>query len=128
MELEQIFQEADAALMKYAGVDVIVRRGEHSCRWRALIGSTVFEQTDNSSALIAFESVDFIGKAAALIFDDEAEPTEPQRGDRIWRTVRGTTMVYEVLNLNNTPCFKYSDTDRTSIRIHCKLIDEVAGI
>jgi hypothetical protein len=127
MDLDQAVQDADAALIAFAGKSVIYRRGEYSCNWRAIQGSTRFETADANGVMVSFQSADFIGKADELVLDEEpsAGPVEPVRGDRIWKRKGNSTLVYEVLNLGNAPCFRHSDPERFAIRIHCKLIEVV---
>lgn len=127
MDLETAFQEADAALIAFAGKDVIYRRDEYSCTWRAIQGSTTFETAEADGMTVSFNSADFIGKVEELVLDEEptAGPVEPKRGDRIWKRRGKSILVYEVLCLNGQPVYRYSDPERSTIRIHCKLIEVV---
>lgn len=124
MNLDQAFQDAETTLIAFAGKPVIYRRGEYSCTWQAVQGTTTFETTDANDVSVSFESVDFIGKSDELILDEEptAGPIEPARGDRIWKRQGNSTLEYEVLCLNGQPAYKYSDPERFTIRIHTKLI------
>ena len=127
MDLDQAFQEAENTFIAFAGKPVIYRRGEYSCNWRAVQDTTNFEQTDANGVSVSFESADFIGKTEELVLDEEptAGPIEPKRGDRIWKRQGNSTLVYEVLNLKDQPPYKYSDPERFTIRIHCKLIEVI---
>jgi hypothetical protein len=127
MTFDQAIQDAGALLIAFAGKPVIYRRGEQQVSWRAIQGTTNFETTEADGMTVSFNSADFIGKADELVLDEEpiVGPVEPKRGDRIWKRKGNSTLVYEVLNLGNTPCFRYSDPERSTIRIHCKLIEVI---
>ena len=107
------------------GKPVVYRRGESSCTWRAVQGATNFETADANGVMVSFTSADFIGKADELILDEEPTigPVEPQRGDRIWKRKGNSTLVYEILSLNGQPAYRYSDPERSIIRIHTKLLE-----
>jgi hypothetical protein len=129
MDLDDVYREAEATFLAIAGRPVIFRRGEQQISWTAIQDSTVFEIADANGVMVSFESTDFIGSAGDLMFDEETTPVVPTRGDRIWKRLGTTTLVYEVLNLGNAvPPYRYCDPERTSIRLHTKLIEEVGGV
>jgi hypothetical protein len=124
MDLDTAFQDAETRLIAFAGKPVVYRRGEYSCAWRAIQGSTAFESVESNRVTVSFDSTDFIGKAEELVLDEEptSGPVTPQRGDCILKLAGTSTLEYEVLCLNSQPPYRYSDPERSSIRIHCKLV------
>jgi hypothetical protein len=121
--LDDILAEADATLLALVGRLVEYRRGESRVSWFAAVGSTQFE-VSTEYGLESYESRDYIGLAADLILDDGTEEVAitPQQGDRIYDS--RTSFVYEVSAPQGQPCFKYSDPNRTVVRVHTKCIGE----
>jgi predicted MarR family transcription regulator len=56
------------------------------------------------------------------------QPTLPQRGDWIEETDAERTYRYEVRPLGDEPCWRYSDSQRQTLRIHTQALgSEDAG-
>jgi hypothetical protein len=88
-------------------------------------GSTTFEEESSTVAglILRVESRDWIVKAADLIID--AERTLPKEGDLVKRTEEGKLFTFKVLSFAGEPVFRFTDSYRTSLRIHTKLISTV---
>jgi hypothetical protein len=118
--------QSELTTIKLYGVDVVYRRGELAIPWRAIPSANSYPMINADGSLTTWEAEDFVGDSEGLL--DEDEPTagqlEPERGDRIWKQVRGTIFVYEVQPIPGSQCYKYSGPDRRIIRIHSKLIEE----
>lgn len=80
----------------------------------AMKGTTSFDSEQADGSMIRFESLDYIFKASEFV------PLLglPQGGDLIY----DGTHIYEVLAINGSQPFRYSDRHRTLIRIHTKQI------
>ena len=83
----------------------------------ACLGSSQFEAENNQGLIERYESRDFLVKAPELVID--GQQFLPQRGDRIVDDRTG--MTYEVLEAGGE-CWRYSDPNRISLRIHTKLV------
>ncbi len=97
---------------------VMYQRGGDEVELSATIGRTVFEQDDHAGGLTRIESRDFLIRAIDLVL--AAETTLPQPGDRIIETDAIATYTYEVMAPGNEPPWRYSDVNRTTLRIHTK--------
>jgi hypothetical protein len=111
------------------------RRGTKTIAIRATVGRTQFELTDDHGTMQRIESVDFIVRAGDLQWPVEGRP---QAGDRIItrdglyppddeEPDRGLIREYEVLSLPGVPCWRYSDPNMRSWRVHTKLVKEYVG-
>jgi len=83
----------------------------------ATYGTTVFEQ-DSQVGIVRWEAKDFIFTTADLTLN--AAVIEPKNGDRI---TDHNGNVFQVLGMDDTPCFKYCDPFRKQIRVHTKQVD-----
>jgi len=91
--------------------DAVYRRGAATTDVRAVVGRTVFRTSNSYGEWVRTETRDFIVAAGIL-------PFEPARGDRIaWNGAE-----YEVLAPPNEPVWRWSDPQRTAMRIHTKLV------
>lgn len=75
----------------------------------AVLGKTIFRTQDDYGAYIRYEARDFIVKAGLLNF-------EPESGDKI--ICLGST--YEVLAPHGESVSRWSDPEKTALRIHTK--------
>lgn len=116
---------ADRRETHLAGL-VTYQRGQDSVDVPATTGQTVFRFDDPSSyggATIRYVSRDFIVRVEHLTLDGVR--VEPHRGDRVLETSNGTLYTHEVMPPGgDEPEWRYSDPQRTTYRIHTKLIEE----
>lgn len=108
-------------LQNAAGETVTYERGLDSASLTAVIGRTEWDSIEGEGLVTRIESEDFLIEAADLVL--AGEQTEPQRGDRIKRTIGGTTHVFEVLPFGaagDEQPFRYSDRSRSLLRVHTK--------
>ncbi len=99
---------------------VTYQRGSDEVELSATIGRTVFEQDDHAGGLTRIESRDFLIRAADLVLASEV--TLPQPGDRIIEIDSIATYTYEVMAPGNEPPWRYSDVNRSTLRIHTKQV------
>lgn len=99
---------------------VVYERGVHSVEAAATIGRTVFEVADEAGFISRIESRDFIVRAADLVLNGAA--VLPQRGDRVRETVGPRVFVYEVLSPAGEDVWRFSDPQRTDVRVHTKFV------
>lgn len=106
------------AIRQVTSIDVVYEReGVQIDGLKATPGKSSFDSTDASGVQILSESKDFIFAATDLQVDEEE--FIPERGDRI---IEGD-FTYEVMTpLGSEDCWKYSDSQRSTIRIHTKLV------
>lgn len=97
----------------------ITRGGSTTSAVSARVGSTPFEVDDGDGMTLSVEAVDWLIAAAA--YRIAGVVTLPAHGDLIRRTLGSTVYVYEVLPMGSEPCFRFSDRDRSRLRIHSKL-------
>lgn len=68
------------------------------------------------------DDVDFLIAEADLRAD--GVPVEPRADDRVYRSLDGTTHVYEVLPRGGDKPWRWSDPQRTIRRIHARHVDD----
>lgn len=85
---------------------------------QATIGRTQFESTDEYGRVLRTESRDFLVRAADLVIDGPA--VLPRSGDLI---IEGG-LRYEVMSPPGEPEWRWSDVNRSTLRIHTKQTDE----
>jgi hypothetical protein len=100
---------------KHLSSPVIYRRGEDTAEVLATIGKTIFRIEDEYGRIVHYESRDFLISSADLVINGTI--TTPQRGDEII----DEGFVYEVMAPANEPEWRYSDTNRQTLRIHTKM-------
>ena len=105
-----------------AGVTVTYQRGEQQAQLTAVVGQTIFEQTDEYGIINRTESRDFLIAVEDLALD--GQPIEPARGDRIIETDSTGTHTYEVMAPGDEPPWRFSDPHRQVYRIHTRQIQE----
>jgi len=105
-----------------AGVQVTYHRGEDSVTiQQAVRGSSQYEADDGRGLVTEVQVEDFLIPAAGLVLGGLA--TEPEDGDRIEQVVGAKRLTYEVMAPSSAEtAWRYSDTTRTTLRIHTKLI------
>lgn len=89
----------------------------------ATIGSTDFEQSDDSGFIHRVQARDYIVRTQDLAIN--GVPITPQPGDVIHEhdAATGRTYVYEVRAFGSEPPWRWSDPFRRAMRIHTKLVD-----
>lgn len=102
---------------------VTYQRGGDSVEVPATTGQTVFRFDDSAGATVRFVSRDFLIRVDDLVLNGTA--IQPRRGDRVIETANGRVYTHEVMPFgNDEPEWRYSDPQRTTCRIHTKLIQE----
>lgn len=100
-----------------AGRTVTYRRGVDEAEVTATVGSSRFEQANQSGVLEQWESRDFMITTADLPYGD------PQRGDRIVEDQGGELVEYECSSPRGVPEWHYGDAFRSIVRVHTTQID-----
>jgi hypothetical protein len=101
---------------------VIYQRGGDNVEVSATMGQTVFRFDDSAGATVRFVSRDFLVRVEHLVINGVA--IEPQRGDQVIETSGGKVYTHEVMPFSgDEPEWRYSDPQRTTYRIHTKLIE-----
>lgn len=98
--------------------EVHYRRGAATIALNATVGRTEWEQTDEHGLIQRIESRDFLVRTADLV--DGGNPFLPAPGDQI---VDGA--VYEVMAMADEQSWRYSATNRGTVRIHTKMVGSV---
>lgn len=101
-------------------IDITYQRDADEVVVKAVIGKTVFRVENGNGLVERIESRDFLVKATDLVLADEQ--VDPATGDRILEEAIGKIFTYEVLAPGNEPCWRYSDPQRRTLRIHTKLV------
>jgi hypothetical protein len=104
----------------HASRDVTYQRGALEAVVRATVGRTEFELADDHGGVTRFESRDFLILAADLVLG--ATATLPQYGDHIVETQGALTFIYQVLDQDGRPLYRFSDPYRKLLRIHTKRV------
>lgn len=102
-----------SALKANASDSVRIVRGPHSTPVVATIGRTHAERTTEDGIVLSTRIRAYLIAAAEYRFAGQL--TEPQRGDLI---VEADGATFEVLPPSGEPPFRWSDTGRTTYRIH----------
>ena len=94
----------------YCSTPVEYRRGVDSHTVEAVLGQTNYDVVDEYGGRVGAQVADFLVRAEAFPFDT------PQPGDQI--VYDG--VVYEVMDLAGQGHWRWSDPDRTMLRIHTR--------
>ena len=97
---------------------VTYRRGPDAVEVPATVAATRFEVDDGTGMVLEAEVRDYLIAAADLVLSGER--TLPERGDEIVETRAGEAFVYEVMDLGPERHYRFSDPDRTTLRIHTR--------
>lgn len=103
---------------------VTVARAGVTANVTAMKTAPDYEIVEDNGAAVKAESVDFVMQSAVYKVGAANAVVEPAPGDTITESLGGKTLVYEVMELSGTSCFKYSDADRIALRVHTKLVSE----
>lgn len=98
---------------------VTYARGEDTVTVLATVGRTDADVSDGAT-ITALRSRDYLIAAADLELDGEA--ITPQAGDQVRETIGGDVQTFEVQLVAGSPCWEYSDPNRTVFRVHTRLI------
>lgn len=109
--------DALADLRSETGVSATYRRGDSEIPLTKVgRGTKTFRFVDERGTAKRIETSDFLIETAQLVLGGSV--IEPRIGDRITETVAGQLVTYQVVSINKEPCFRWSDPDRTQMRIH----------
>jgi len=99
---------------------VVYLRGGDSVELDATVGRTVFEQADQFGVIQRTETRDYLVRAQDLVLG--GGETTPKAGDRVREPSGTAALLYEVMSIGNEPPYRFSDPERTTLRIHTKFI------
>ncbi len=107
------------------GIAVVYSIRDHgrdlTCTPTAWTGNTVYSVNRQDGASIEFGEIDFMIDASTLKFNDVL--VEPRKGARIACTLNEIACVFEIREPSTgDPAWRYSGTDRTIYRVHCKRV------
>ncbi len=105
--LNTVFQTSESVEVRYS-------RGEQVVFVRATRGQTEVPMVDANGLACTFQAADFL--IAAETIDFGAGVVEPKPDDQILDGGR----IYRVQRVPGADCFRYSDPDRTVVRVHAK--------
>ncbi len=100
--------------------EVLYRRGATEATVPATVAATRFEVDDGTGMILEQEMRDYLVATADLVLG--GKNVLPERGDEIVETRGGTAHVYEVMDLGPERHYRFCDPDRTTLRIHTKLV------
>ena len=128
--MSEVFADATAALAAtlagVCGLAVTYRRGESAVKATAWRSYRTGEVTDETGALVAYESWDWFLEVAAL--GDPASPAGglglPEPGDAV---VTAGGEVYELIGQAGQKHFQWAGPSGTLLRIHAKHVATEAG-
>ena len=93
------------------------RRGGDVLTVSAAVGSTTFELTDDQGVRSQVASRDY------LIEDSELNGVDPKPGDVVFdKDEDGNPIAYEVNNMDSEACWRWSDRNRITRRVHTKQV------
>ena len=122
MSIASYFGDALTTLRSNAGETVTYKRDSDSVTLTAVLGQTEFPFEQDDGEVVEFVSRDFIVAAADQVLSGSA--ITPASGDEIERTVDGATYTYEVMHPAGERPYRWSDPDRTTFRVHTRLVEE----
>ena len=112
-------------LKTHAGESVVYVRGAQTVTLTATPGKSLLRLDDGyGGARIEWTDADWLIASADLVLGGSA--TEPQRGDKIRRTIGDLVYVYEVSAPGAEPVWRWSDSYQTTYRVHAKHISTEA--
>lgn len=95
--------------------------GDQTVDLNATIGQTVFRLDDTYPSGVRVVSRDFLVQTSDLVLDGQT--VLPQRGDVITEVAGVKSYVHEVSAPGGEPEWRYSDPQRTTLRIHTKQVN-----
>lgn len=124
-------QAALAARLKVAGATsgtltyVRLAGGSVDVTGKAWVGQTMYRVSDSTAqARVVWSDRDYLILAVDLALTVGGTPFEPARGDYFVEVLPapGGTQRFEVMPYNDEPESRYSDPQRTTLRIHTKRV------
>jgi len=120
-DVDSAIAEAAAGLLAVAGTSVTYSRGASSVAVTGVPARSLFEVDNGVDELREqVESLDWLFEAADLVL--ASVTVTPQRGDKIAQAVGSETLTFEVLDIPNEGCYRWSDPQHTLIRVHARLV------
>jgi len=123
MGIRDAARAAHRAARATHGRDVIYRRGGLSAALEAVEGKTDAAVDGQYGAVIVERIKDWVVERADLELG--GEPAEPEPGDAIEVPDGETRWRYEVQELSNGVCYRFSGPGRERFRIHTRFAGEV---
>lgn len=111
-------------LQLVAGSAVTYYRGTSSVSVTAVVGSTDISIVNEYGVQIDTEIRDYLIASDDLILD--AVSAEPEEDDEIKETRGDYIYTYSVCNIGTEGCFRPSDSNSNTYRVHTKLINTEA--
>lgn len=105
----------------YLTRDATYWRGDLSVAILATVGRSAFPVVSASGVLEEVERRDYLVRTTDLVLG--GAQVEPLAGDRIVETVAGREETYEVMGAGGEKCFRRSDGDGLTLRIHTALVE-----
>jgi hypothetical protein len=93
----------------------------------AVVGRTVFKSEASGRVRIDFGDRDYLVEACRYTLGPAGEVVEPADGDRFVETVNGVELTYELARIPGEPRWRYSDPQRTRLRLHCVRVNTVTA-
>ncbi|MFO7958993.1 MAG: hypothetical protein R6X33_18055, partial [Candidatus Brocadiia bacterium] len=100
--------------------EVTYRRGAAEATVPATVAATRFEVDDGTGMILEQETRDYLIATADLVL--EGRNVLPERGDEIVEQRGDALHVYEAMDLGPERHYRFCDPDRTTLRIHTKLV------
>ena len=119
MSIASAITAALAELRIRTPVSITYTRGGDSGSLSVTVGKTEWPVVDTSGVQVAFETRDYMIAAEDLVVGGDT--ILPRRDDVIVETVGGRTFTYRVIDGDGIPPYKFSDVDKTALRIHTKI-------
>jgi len=119
MSIASAITSALDALRIRQSVEISYQRGEDTASLSATVGKTDWPMGGTSNVQVSFETRDYLVKASDLVFG--STQFLPKRDDKIQESIGGKTYTYRVLDTDGIPAYRFSDVNKTAIRIHTKI-------
>lgn len=113
--METAIAAMQSTLRSSHGLAVTYRRGDASVSVTAVLGQTLF-RLDRELGTERIVAKDYLIQAAALILDGAV--VLPKRGDTISELRGATTYTHTVSAPGDEPCYSFSGTGRSQLRVH----------
>lgn len=115
--LTSAMERLQARMLSHASRHVTYQRGAQSVGLRATLGSSDLTIDNGTGFPLVVQSADFIVTPSDLVID--GVPVEPAAADRITDSGGG---VFEVLEIPGGMPWRFTDPERTAMRIHTKQV------
>lgn len=115
--LTSAMERLQARMLSHASRQVTYQRGAQSVGLRATLGGSDLTIDQSAGFPLAVRSADFIVTPSDLVIDGVS--VEPAAGDRI---TDPAGRVFEVLEIPGGMPWRFTDPERTAMRIHTKQV------